>query len=101
MNVSFKSAPILKPTENRNGSSYKNSLKIYTKQTTNFLKKEKVKNGLLVAFSIIATVLACINACKSYQENKENNMKNTVTVGEIGVKSDSVAGMIFNELNSK
>jgi hypothetical protein len=101
MNVSFKSAPILKPTENRNGSSYKNSLKIYTKQTTNFLKKEKVKNGLLVAFSIIATVLACINACKSYQENKENNIKNTEMVIGIGAAPNSFAGKIFNKLNSK
>ena len=91
MNVSFKSAPILKSTVNRNWSSCKNSLKTYTKQTTNFLKKENVKNGLLVAFSIIATALAFINACKSYQENKENNIKNTENVDKIGVKSDSIA----------
>ena len=44
MKVSFKSAPNLKPTVNQNWSSCKNSLKTYTKQTTNFLKKEKVKN---------------------------------------------------------
>ena len=97
MNVSFKSAPILKPPENRR-SSYKNSLKTYTKQTTNFLKKENVKNGLLVAFSIIATALACVNACKSYQENKENNMKNTEIVGKIGTTPNSLAENLIKKI---
>ena len=101
MNVSFKSAPNLKPPVNQNWSSCKNSLKTYTKQTTNFLKKEKVKNGLLVAFSIIATALACINACKSYQENKENNMNNTKIVDKIGVKSNSVAENLFIKLKKE